>query len=286
MPHLTLCWFEYLHAWGESATLLHVFSACFRVCLENACPRMSTADLIEPSLSGLLENPDFSDFLNMMIETKVDVPLLASGRTNGSSVKRAPMDVMMPDRDARQMQGYHFSLANDTSLSVLLKAWNKVRGPLLGLLTRKEACQASKKSCGGTILQDKGVTMFIPEGTPPVPFTTSSKEDQTWEVVSNALGEDWMAFEKILTEKCFCFWTRPNSVTVNPIETWQGPVPFVRQFQLMAVTATAAILRKGKGKTQVIISCMLAKDYILYIIFRKQAVPVCLRTNTTRLNDY
>ena len=186
------------------------------------------------------------------------------------------MDVMMPDRDARQMQGYRFSLANDTSLPVLLKAWNKVRGPLLGLLTRKESCQATKKSCGGTIVQDMGVTMFIPEGTPPVPFTTSSKEDQTWEVVSKALGEDWMAFEKILTEKCFCFWTRPNSVTVNPIETWQGPVPFVRQFQLMAVTATAAILRKGKGKSLTVTDNLLSFPACFANLL---SFPVCLQTS-------
>ena len=54
-------------------------------------------------------------------------------------------------------------------------------------------------------------------------------------------------FEKILTEKCICFWIQPSAATVNAIEMWQGPVPVVRQLKTMLSTPTASIVRKGLG---------------------------------------
>jgi hypothetical protein len=54
-------------------------------------------------------------------------------------------------------------------------------------------------------------------------------------------------FEKILTEKCICYWIRPGPATVNPLEAWMGPMPNIKQLQLMKSTPTASIVRKGAG---------------------------------------
>jgi len=188
--------------------------------------------------AGLLENQDFESFLDLMINAKQDVPLMSSGRTQFSSSKVVPMDIDMPVRAKRQALGYSFSLANDTSIPILLKAWQKVRQPLLQILTSQEHCE----DCGGTIRSEQGVTVFDAR----MPFVFS-KQDKTWDVVNATLGEEWNAFEKILTEKCFCFWTVPSMATVNQIETWQGPIPVVKQLLTMTTTPTASIVRKGMG---------------------------------------
>jgi hypothetical protein len=149
-----------------------------------------------------------------VIRTPVDVPLMSSGRTKSSSIKLAPMDIEMPNRDARQKNGFFFlrvsvvflrvsvsgkhlaisaltffctsfifSLANDTSFTVLLKAWRKVRQPLLSILSREDTCT----DCGGKVLSTGGVTVF--EQKSPQYFF--SKTDKSWDVVNRTLGNNW-----------------------------------------------------------------------------------------------
>jgi len=191
--------------------------------------------------AGLLENYDFEQFLATMMNATSDVLLMESGRTKGASRKPVPLNLEYPgDRQRREAEGYRFSLANDTSLPVLLNAWRKVRRPLLSILSREGLCE----DCGGELRPEQGVVVFEPK----MPFMFS-KDDTTWDTVYKELGENWTAFEKILTEKCFCFWTIPSTASVNEIESWQGPVPPVRQLMAMTTTPTASIIRKGIGLT-------------------------------------
>ena len=77
---------------------------------------------------------------------------------------------------------YIFSLANDTSLPVLLNAWRKVRQPLLSILTREEPCD----DCGGKMRSTQGVNVFDPK----LPYIFA-KDDTTWDVVNEEIGDDW-----------------------------------------------------------------------------------------------
>jgi len=107
------------------------------------------------------------------------------------------------------------------------------------VLSREETCD----DCGGTIKSVQGVSVFEAK-TPVYAF---SKKDFSWDAVNEEIGDDWLTFQKILSEKCICFWVKPSPVSVSAIETWQGPVPPVTDLLMMTSTPTASIIRKGMG---------------------------------------
>ena len=208
------------------------------------------------------------------------VPMMDSGGTRSASSKPIPLDVEWQRQWQRQIKGtsdevtfpnarayrasksaknsgfclgcgldfnYSFQgtitnvphgLGAQIGLLGLLKTWSQVRQPLLEALTADTPCA----DCGGKVRIEQGVQVF----TSRKPYSFD-KDDTSWDYVNKKVGRKWRIFEKLLSEKCFCFWTTSNTATIDPDEVWQGPIPAVRQMIEMKSSAQASIVRKGLG---------------------------------------
>jgi hypothetical protein len=115
----------------------------------------------------------------------------------------------------------------DAGFVALISTWVEFRPILLEYLSDMSACGR----CGGRVDLDKGTSRFVNYNR--IPTDPNFVDDTSANLMQRAPGT-YAALNKLLFEKCFCFFTIP-SVSSLPIEAARsiyGPMPPVEQFSV------------------------------------------------------